>query len=374
LKILDNEKYIYKHNASKLIDILLNFPSQFKNAEQIFRETRLKDARLELKSNYKNAIVLGIGNPSTVAFKLLLSADINQLKIPVSFSSTSEIPSWVDKNTLIVALSHSGNTIEVLESVDKLTSLGYQIIAITGGGRLKEKAQENKNIILIEYHKDLLPRMAIGYAYVLMVEVLSETGLLRVEGFSRNMPFGLYWNDVENELSNFTKELTPEVPINSNIAKKIAINLFEKIPVIYGSSKITGTVAYRFKTQFCTVAKTLAHFNVLPDVNHDEITGWEVIPELRKDFIVLFITEDNIDMKIKKTIDLMHGIFLERNIKYLEIQLEATNSVVKAFKGFFLADWISLYLSILYDVDPNEITLIDKIKNRLTLLEKNNSS
>lgn len=128
----------------------------------------MKSTGLTLTKNYKNIFVLGSGNPSTTAFKLLESAKTNKLKIPTYFCSSGQIPSWVDSETLIIALSHSGNTIEVIDAVDFLSEKGYEVIAVKSGGRLKEKTADLKNIILLNYSADLLPRMAIGYVYVFL--------------------------------------------------------------------------------------------------------------------------------------------------------------------------------------------------------------
>jgi len=361
---LDNEKYIYNQEAAKLIDILLDFPSQFKNAEKV-----LEQSDIRLRTDYKNILVIGVGNPSTVAFKLLESVKENKLKIPACLISTKEIPSWVSSDTLIIAISHSGNTIEVLDAVDALTERGFEIIAITTGGRLKEKSDTQDKIKILLYSAELLPRMALGYCYVLLLEILAKANALSVSGFSRNEKDSIGWDDVENELYKFTRELIPEIKIYKNTAKKLAINLFNKIPVIYGCNRLTGAVAYRFKIQLCTVSKVISWYNTLPEINHDEIVGWEMQQDLKERFIVLFITDRDANPDTRKRIELLQGIFLEKNIKYDELELEAANDVVKAFKGIFLADWISLYLAILNNVDPNAITLIDKIKSRLKKME-----
>lgn len=117
------------------------------------------------------------------------------------------------------------------------------------------------------------------------------------------------------------------------------------------------------------VSKILAHYNTLPEINHDEIVGWEMKQDLRDKFSVLFLTDRDEIGNMRSRIELFQGIFLEKNIRYEEIELDGQNYVVKAFKGFYLADWISLYLATINNVDPNAITLVDKIKSRLENLK-----
>ena len=358
---LDNEKYIYSQESAKLIDILFDFPNQFKKAQAILEQS---DLRLDKK--YKDVLLVGIGNPSTVAFKLLTTAKINKLKIPVSISMSKDIPTWVSNDTLIIALSHSGDTIEVLDAVDEITEKGFDVIAITTGGRLRVKANNNEKIKLLSYAADLLPRMALGYSYVLLTGVLEMAGILSVTGISRSDNQWLKWDDVENELLSYTRKLIPEIKINNNEAKRIAINLFDRVPIIYGCNSLTGTVAYRFKIQLCTVSKILAFYNTLSEISHDEIVGWEMRHDLREKFVVIFLNDKKEQGIIRKRIELLQGIFLEKDIKYEEIEIDGANDIVKAFKGIYLADWISLYLAVLNNVNPSTITLIDKIKDRMS--------
>lgn len=207
--------------------------------------------------------------------------------------------------------------------------------------------------------------MSIGYAYVFLTGILASANLLSVKGFQKDEPPGEAWEDIEKELLVFTKELMPEIKINDNVAKKLAINLYNNIPVVYGCNKITTVISYRFKTEICATSKMFAHFNRIPEISHDEIEGWEMDKELRRKFIILFIKDKNLSNSMLKRIEILKGIFLEKDIKYEEVFISGENELVIAFKGLFLAIWTSLYLAILYDVNPVSIDLVDIIKNRL---------
>ena len=91
--------------------------------------------------------------------------------------------------------------------------------------------------------------------------------------------------------------------------------------------------------------------------------------DLREKFVVIFLNDKNEQGIIRKRIELLQGIFLEKDIKYEEIEIDGANDTVKAFKGIYLADWISLYLAVLNNVNPSTITLIDKIKDRLSNID-----
>ena len=358
--ILDNERYIYSHSSKDLINMLYEFPKQLKKAEKLFSRHDIK-----LNKDYYNILILGAGNPANSAFRLIKSAKENKLKVPVSFCSSDNIPAWVSKKTLVIAISHSGNTYEVLQSVDEVLKKDINVIAITTGGKLKEKYSQNDNVQFAMYSENLLPRIAVGYAYVLLIEILSKAELIEVSGIKKNDMSDSRWDDVENTLFEYTRQLMPEIKINNNPAKRIAINLYNNIPVIYGCNKITELISYKFKTELCATSKIFSHFNTIPDINHDEIEAWEMDHESRLKFIILFITDKDASTKILKRIEILKGIFLEKDIKFEEIIFDDKNDIVKAFKGIFLASWVSLYLAVLNNVDPVSINLVDLIKKRL---------
>ncbi len=362
LEILDNEKYVYEHDEGKITDIMFDFPNQFNKAAKI-----IHDIKIHLRNDYKNVLILGTGNPANVVFKLIEAVGINRLLVPITLCSRSSVPSWVSKDTLIIAFSHSGDTIEILDAVDMLADEGHEIIAVTTGGRLKKKAKDNDLIQLVTYDAPDFPRMATGYAYVLFVEILSRANILTVKGIKKDTPLDDRWTDIRDDLLKAISEISPDVKIHDNFAKITAINLYEKIPVIYGCNKITEVVSYRLKVQICTVSKILAHHNTIPEINHDEIVSWEMKKELREKFFVIFVRDNDAVSGINKRIDILKGIFLERKVHFEEIFLEGENEVIKCFKGICLADWISFYLALLNCVDPSAIHLVNDIKRRLEI-------
>ena len=358
--ILDNEKYIYAHSSKELINLLYEFPKQFKKAEKIISEIDLK-----VREDYENILILGAGNPSNTAFRLIKSAKENNLKVPVLICSSGDIPSWVSEKTLVIAISHSGETVEILDAIDEVLKRNIEVIAITFGEKLRQKYGENKKVQLIEYQEELLPRMAVGYSYVFLVGILSKASLLKVMGIKKDDPLGFRWDDIETVLFAYIRELMPEIDINNNIAKKTAINIFKTIPVIYGSSRITDLISYKFKTELNAASKVFAHSNMIPDIDHDEIEIWEMDHDSRKKYMVLFISDSHSNEETLKMVEILKGIFIEKDVRFEEIIFDDENDVVRAFKGIFLASWVSIYLAVLNNVNPVEIKLVDTIKKRL---------
>lgn len=357
---LNNERLLYDRDPGGMINVLFNFPKQFKQAEN-----SIDDIDFNLRQNYRNALVIGIGNSAFMAHRLVNAIDINRINIPIIFSSKNTIPSWVDRDTLVIALSHSGETLEVIQSVNQALSKGIKVVAITTGGKLKEMGQKIKDIHLIVYHTNIKSRMALGYMYALLVNVLNRTNALDICITKEVCTLGIDWDEVEHTLHRSALEISPDVKVYKNIAKKIAMNLHQNIPVIYGATKITETVCCRLKSQLCANSKNFAHYYSIPELDHDEVAAWEMKSELRDRFFILFITDNEERVEIRKRIDIIKGMLLEKRLHFEEITVKGKNKVNKVFNGIYLADWISIYVAFLNEVDPSSRNLIDQMKKRL---------
>ncbi len=362
MDLLDNEKKIFEVVPEKVIEVLNDFPSQFRIAEDI-----IGDIKLSFKKEYKNVLILGMGLSSTVVHKLIEGININMLKIPIILNSKQTIPSWVNKDTLVIAISHSGDTIEISDAVDNVIKSGIKVYAITSGGRLRNKASHSKNIELIQYKADIESRMAVGYIYVLTVNLLIRAGVLDICSDEKECPLGINWDEVEETIYDDSRELGPDVKTYKNTAKRIAIRLHEHIPIIYGSNRITETISYRLKSQICLNSNNFAHYNTIPEVLYGEISAWGMKHELREKFIILFITDKDLIKSSKSKVEILKTLLLERGVEFEEIIIDGKNDAVKGFRGIYLADWISLYLAILNEVKLDAPKLTDHMIERLEL-------
>jgi glucose/mannose-6-phosphate isomerase len=359
LDLLDNEKKIFENIPQEFIETLYDFPKQFRKAEEV-----LEGVKLPTRKEFDNVLILGVGISTIVAFKLLDAININRLNKPVILCTKRKIPSWVDKDTLVIASSHSGNSYEVLEAAEECIKSGARVIAITNGGKLKSKAAHNKNMHLVDYEYPVASRMALGYIYVLIVGILNQFEIIEICGDLKDCMLGIEWDDVEEAIFEYSRILSPDVKTYKNPAKITAINLFKNIPVIYGSNRVTEAVSFRMKSQICINSNNLAHYNTVPEINHSEVSAWEMRPDLREKFFVLFITDDNLNKKSKSEVEIIKGLFMEKGINFEELILEGPNDAVKSFTGVFLADWISIYMAVLNNVDPVASKLVDSVKTR----------
>ena len=242
------------------------------------------------------------------------------------------VPEYFLKESLIILSSYSGNTEEVLECFDKSLEQNLNLAVITTGGKLLEKAKEN-NIPYIEIpNTDITPREAIGFSTVSLLSLLNqEMGQVSI-----------------SELNDVTE-----------IVKKIN----NKIPVIYSSTQ-NLSLAYNFKIRFNETSKIESFYNVFPEVNHNEIEGFQ---ESNKDkFIFIFIKDENDHERIQKRIYTLKQIYNQKGFDVLVIEPRQENPWQKVFETINLANEISVKLAELNNKDPKETKTIDDFKNRIS--------
>jgi glucose/mannose-6-phosphate isomerase len=335
--------------------LLLNFYKQIEESARIFEE-----AKINLKADsIHNILYLGMGG-SAVAGNLLYDILFDQLKVPLDVVRSYFAPSYCTEDTLVIASSYSGNTEETLSSLEKAAETGAQIIVITSGGKIEEIAPKN-GWGLISIPKGFPPRQALGYLFFPLYHLFGRFGLIND-----------YQSDL-NELIKFVQDAAKrnDYPnINGRVlSKELAQMIYNKVPILYSTAPYLKSVSIRWQNQIQENAKSLAFSNVLPELNHNEILGWEQGLEALKNFIVIFLENEQPHPRIKKRIELTKNIIKERGIEVVDIYSAGGTIMEKVFSVIILGDWVSYYLAMAYKKDPVKIDNIDFLKTRLAQME-----
>ena len=169
---------------------------------------------------------------------------------------------------------------------------------------------------------------------------------------------------LEDQLSRFKKEIATD----ANPAKRLAISLLNKIPVIYGSQSWRGGVAYRWKCQWNENVKAAAFSNALPEQNHNEILAWTLAGRQAESWAVIFLREAGEATKsprISKRIEVTKQL-IGKDYPIFEVESEGDTLLEKMFSLTYYADFVTVYLALLNGVCPTEIAGIDLLKQELS--------
>ena len=310
--------------------------------------TAALDVKSGITRKYQRVMICGMG-ASAIGGALFADSMYYSSKISVSVVKTMNLPVWVDKDTLFVACSYSGNTYETLHMYKQAMAAGIDVVAITHGGKLKEMSQENGNM-LMEIGGDLIqPRSAIGWFIGLLGGVIEDAG----------------GPDVRRQL----RELIPNIIEYKNefeadgcYAQTIANRLKGKIPVIYGAPNLAAA-SLRMKTQLNENSKVIAFSGVLPEFNHNEIVGW--YDDDHKYFFHPVLMVDDEFEEIAKIIKATKGLLASRDVGLDVFKVKGDSVLEKDIYAVMFGDYVSLYLAALREVDPCDVSPIVDIKSRM---------
>jgi len=351
---LDDVIAIKKLDSMSSLKATENYDKQFQEALSIAKDFRIE----KLGTTFHELVILGTGGGSSIAAGLLRSYLFDELKIPLIINQGYDIPAWLDNNSLVLVVTHSGNTEETLSSFEKAKARGAKICCVTSGGELETRCSKG-NIPCIIVPKDIgHPRRDIGYIFIPLLYTLSQLGLIQDKT-----------GDIEELIKMFSelKEIyKPEVPVEQNIAKQIAIELHGYIPLVYGSLDYYDSVAWRIKNQFGENSKLMAFYNSIPSLHHDEAVGWEMPQELLSKFYLLLLRDDELDTpKLKRRKDITKEILENRMGKVREVFAQGPNRLCRMFSLLYLGDFITLYAPLYRGTDPTPVEIVNLFKRKM---------
>jgi glucose/mannose-6-phosphate isomerase len=330
---------------------LLSFPEQIRNSQKIFADNPVKIK----KDSIKNIVYLGMGG-SAIAGDIISDVLFDQLPIPIQVVRGYNLLAACSESTLVIASSYSGNTEETLQAVDEAKERGAQIVAITSGGEMQKLAKKHRWPVL-PVPDGFPPRQAFGYLFFLALQTIM---LVLKKGLS-DADFRKIIYLSESIIHNNDEE-TAEGKV---FAKDLAIRIKNKIPIVYSSSPYLTHVATRWKNQFQENSKSMAFSNVIPEMNHNEIVGWEMNHKSLDGYLVVFLEKQDENPKIKTRIQLTKNIIHDRGTHIVEVYTEGSTAIEQTVSLIVMSDWTSYYLALLYEKDPASIVNIDYLKGEL---------
>lgn len=332
--------------AEKMKNLIDTFTHQLSEAIEIGKKIELN----QYKKPINNIVICGLGG-SGIGASLVQNITQNSATIPITVIKSYALPGFVNENTLLIISSYSGNTEETVACFESALKLDCKIVSVASGGKVETLAKEN-NLDFIKIPGGMPPRACLGYSSVQLFYILNF--------------FGFMPSSFKNDLLETIKLLDTEKKDIQAIAKKHADLLIGKLPIIYSSDSFEA-VSVRFRQQINENSKMLCWHAVVPEMNHNELVGWRIKDENQ---VVVFLRNTTDHSRIQARMELNKKIISEYAGAVVEIWSKGKSDIQRAYYLINIADWVSLYLSELRNVDITEVKVIDFLKGELAK-EKN---
>jgi len=265
-----------------------------------------------------------------------LSADLVKSVYPqlnLKIHSNYGLPQGINKESLLIVSSFSGNTEETIDSLDSALKKKIPVIIISSGGKLIEISKEKNLPYILLPNTINMPRLAIGFSLKAILKIINKKVSIKIDN------------------SKTEKE-----------GKKIAEKIYKTIPIIYSSEK-NKSVANIWKINFNENSKNPSFCNYFPELNHNEMAGFL---NSKKTFSILMLEDELDHPKIKIRMNAFREIYKD-SFEILTIKNEEKDIWNKYFYLILLSNWTSYYLALKNKVKLEDMEMIERFKKMISL-------
>jgi glucose/mannose-6-phosphate isomerase len=325
-------------DSGRQLDAVMAIPEHLRDALW-----RVESASLE-PSRGSGLMVCGMGG-SAIGGELAAAAFGDRLCLPLTTVRGYEIPPWTPLDRTVLCSSYSGDTEETLACYAAAEAVGAQRIVATTGGPLAEAARRD-GVPVIGLPAGLEPRGAVAYMFTIAAEVATLCGVA---------------DGIRTEIDSSAAHLEQIREALGERAAGLAGELAGTTPVIYGSD-LTAPIAYRWKCELNENAKMPAFSHHLPELDHNEIAGWEGAPD---GFSAVFLEDRDQHPRERQRFDLTAKLIEARTARLVRLETEGETRTERLLHAVMLGDLLSLHMAGLRGVDPTPVEVIERLKDEL---------
>lgn len=297
----------------------------------------------------------GLGG-SAIAADLVCGVWADRLPRPIVVTRDDRWPASVRPGVLALLSSYSGNTAETLALYDEAGARGVARVAMTSGGALAERCARD-GVPCMSLPGGSPPRAALWSGWVTLTMLVHALGWIEDPADA--------WRAAAALLSARNADWGPEAPEPGNAAKAAARLLASSRPFVYGADPRLAPVVKRFRNQLNENAKLLAHSDVLPELDHNEIVGWERPGDAAGDAVLVTIMDagdsEMARLRLAATLEQIRA----HGVRVVECEAREGGRLARAASLVHFGDYVSLYTALVRGVDPTPIPSIDTLKRRL---------
>lgn len=304
----------------------------------------------------RSVIVCGMGGSGIAADVAQLVAFHHGTGIPVVPVKGYTLPAWIGPQTLFIAVSYSGETEETLTCLEQARQARCQIAVVTSGGKLGRLADE-RGYPSVAVPGGGQPRANLPNLVAPVIGLLE--GARIVSGVLKQIAA------VPGHVREAAARWSHQVPAEDNEVRQLAASLDGLVPIFYGGEGFPALVAMRAKCQVNENAKRPAFHNQLPELDHNEVVGWQQIPQVTARCGLVAIRDRHehpqVASRFEVTLDLV-GVGFSTVARH---DLEGDNAVLRFARGVLFVDLLSVHLALRDEVDPTPVDRITELKRRI---------
>ncbi len=331
--------------------------------------------RLREDGRPRAVVVCGMGG-SGIAGDVLSAVAGPSCPVPVVTHRGYGLPAWVGPVDLVVVVSCSGSTEETLSALEEAVRRGCRLLVVGASGSPVDDLGQRGRAVFVPVTQGRQPRASMWALSTPLVVAGHELGLLQA-------PPDVV-EDAARTLEEIADRCRPDAASLVNPAKRLALDLQGRLPVLWGTSPLAGAVAYRFACQLNENAKVPAVWGVLPEANHNQVVafdgpfagagspggddlfrdrGDDEDQESRLSLVLLRDLEEH--PQVTRRADVSAELARERDVPVVQLQAEGSSPLARFASLIGLTDYASTYLALAQGLDPTPVDAITALKERI---------
>ena len=294
-------------------------------------------------------VLLGMGGSAMAA---TIGTLASTPRAPMVVHRGYGLPPWAeDARASVLAVSYSGNTEEVLSGVDQAISAGLDVSVVASGGRIGEIAEE-RDLPYMEVPGGMQPRAGVGYQAAAVIAMLGASGHVSDSDVALT------------EAAEVTDRLLSEGSGGAvDLGRDLAAGLGDRTAVIYGGRGVGATAAYRWKTQINENAKVPAFAGTVPEMNHNELEGWQ--PESSGGFGVIYLRDAGDHPSVARRLDLSGTVLSGKVRRVGDVLSTGEGPLARFFSLAVVGDVASVAMAVTTGIDPTPVETLEAFKTML---------
>lgn len=353
--MLDNLSQIKNLDKKNMLGSIESLADQCRQAWQDLKGVNLPKNYRQIK----NIVAVGMG-ASALGAHIIKSLYGPEMKKTFEIVNDYHLPAYVNKDSLVVLVSYSGSTEEVLSCLAEARKKQTKLLIITSGKELAMAMKKNKipgYCFAPRFNPCGAPRMGLGYSLFGLLILLGRIQLIK---FSENEA-----DKTIKLMEKYSHLFGAASPLANNLAKQLAQTVFQRIPICLASHALAGSL-HTAVNQINENAKTFAAWFVLPEINHHLMEGL-IFPkkQIKNDLIMVFFESTLDEMKNQSRLSLTKAVAKKMGLETTNYLLQEKSRLGQIFEMLVLGSYASFYLAMLYGIDPTPNPTVDWFKRNL---------
>jgi glucose/mannose-6-phosphate isomerase len=310
--------------------------------------------RLPAHDRIRHVVVLGMGGAGFAGDAVREIAG-PFMPVPVVVHKGYGIPNFIDRTTLVLALSVSGDTVEMLEATADAVAAGGRLVAVGAGGRLADAAGAGGGLHLpTPSLADAGSPAAVAALAVAPLAVLEQVGLFPGAGS---------WVTAAVEQLRRRRD---RLAGGDGAAGTLARRLDRRVPLVYGGAGLGALAALRWKQLVNERAKAPAFWNTVPELSHNELAGWGQHGDVtRQLFDLVLLRHDFEHPQLARQFAVVRELTDEVVADVAEVRAEGDGPLAQLLDLVLVGEVVALHLAFLADVDPGPVPALDLVAERI---------